>query len=71
MYRHGECLECLDIALLRRVQIWPGVYSETETYHIDLCLSCRVNWRDDQYCSLAESFEFNKVARAKWRQGCP
>ncbi len=67
MYRYGECSGCLDEALLRRVQIWPGSYSEDETYHVHLCLQCRTNWRDDAYCSLAETLKFNSVARAEWR----
>ena len=66
-YRWGECNGCLSEDLLKRVQVWPGVYDDHETYHLYLCLQCRVNWRDDQYCSLAESFNFNRVARLIWR----
>lgn len=63
-YRHGECCQCLSYGLLKRVAIYPGVL---EIVHIELCLSCRVGWRDDQYASLVESFKFNRVARAEWR----
>lgn len=64
MYRRGECHGCLTDGLLKRVAIYPGVL---EVCHVDLCLQCRVNWRDDGHCSLVESFRFNRVARSEWR----
>ena len=64
MYRRGECSMCLSCGLLKRVAIYPGVL---EAVNVDMCLSCRVGWRDDQYASLVESFKFNRVARSQWR----
>ena len=64
MYCYGECSGCLDVGLLKRTAIYPGVL---EVHHINLCLDCRVGWRDDQYASFVESFKFNRVARAEWR----
>lgn len=55
---------CLTFGLLKRVAIYPGVL---EPHNIDLCLGCRVGWRDDENASLVESFKFNRVARAEWR----
>ena len=66
--RDKECHGCSATRpLLRRVQIWPGMIVDDEKFYLLLCLDCRVGWRDDQYCSLAETFLFNRVARARWR----
>ena len=64
-YKWGECSGCMSDGLLKRVAIYPGVL---EVHHVYMCLDCRVNWRDDQYASLVESFKFNRVARAEWRE---
>ena len=64
MYSYGECCNCLEYGLLKRTAICPGVL---EVHRISLCLQCRVGWRDDGYACLAESLEFDRVARADWK----
>lgn len=65
MYRRCECTQCLAYGLTKAVDVCPGV---VEPQRIWLCLDCRVGWRDDRYCCLAETLQFNSVARARWRE---
>lgn len=46
---HGECTGCLEDAFLRPVLFFPGMWV---ICRINLCLSCRINWRDCQYGTL-------------------
>lgn len=51
---HGECGGCRAYAFLRPVLFFPGMWV---IISIDLCLSCRVNWRDDhRYSVLVSTF---------------
>lgn len=50
---HGECNFCLRYTFLRPVLFFPGMWFIVSA---DLCLSCRVGWRDEPYGTLVSTF---------------
>lgn len=49
-----ECTFCLRERFTRPVRIYPG-YGEVVT--LDLCLNCRLNWRDSEWACLETTVE--------------
>lgn len=70
---HGECNFCLTNAFLRPVLFFPGMWA---VCCADLCLSCRINWRDEPYGTLLSTIVHHKRRKLREdvltapREGC-
>jgi hypothetical protein len=66
----GDCTQCDRRAFLRPVIIFSGMAGPDCAVTVDLCLWCRVGWRDSRWCDLVETWfhHRNREARetAQW-----